>query len=174
MADERALTRAAYVAKAEAELSGLAARGVVFAGNALSPIVLAKGDPSEAELAGEGLLSGRDGDALRAALSRLGYAPEDWCALATCDASGSALPAALLAEAVAALSPLTIVACDDAAAAALGATFGAELPAGTVTWVRGMRMLALGGFAAALEAGEDARQRAWRWLKQVPPLGEPY
>lgn len=178
MADARDAQRNVHLEKAEAELSALEERGAVLAGNAFSSIVLLKGELSADELAGGVLLSGRDGDALRAALMRLGYAPHDWCALAVCDAAGTPLEAGLLAEAIAALSPLTLVACDGAAADALERALGDDLasaPApGAVVWARGMRILALGGFAAALEEGEAARQRAWRWLKQIPPLAEPY
>ena len=47
------------------------------------------------------------------------------------------------------------------------------LAPGEVADVLGMRVLALGGFAAAL-ADRDAKQVMWRRLKSVPPLGEPY
>ena len=47
------------------------------------------------------------------------------------------------------------------------------LEAGLVVDVLGMRVLNLGGFAAAL--GEEAqKQLMWARLKQLPPLGEPY
>ena len=178
MSGGRDSRRNVYAEKAAAELSALAERGVTFAGHAFSSILLIKGVLSEAEAAGEDLLAGRDGEALRAALLRLGYAPHDWCAMAACDAKGMPLAPELVAEAIAALSPLTLVACDDAAAellrAALGDDLAAGLTPGVVTWARGMRVLSLGGFAQALEAGEDERQRAWRWLKQIPPLAEPY
>ena len=49
----------------------------------------------------------------------------------------------------------------------------AMLVDGLVVHVAGMRVMALGGFEAALS---DARQKQVMWarLKQLPPLGEPY
>ena len=53
-----------------------------------------------------------------------------------------------------------------------------ELPAamlepGYIATVRGIRVMALGGFAAAL-ASPQAKQLMWARLKQLPPLGEPF
>ena len=73
--------RASRLAAAQQEFEGLAARGVRIDGDGFSHIVLVKGDLNEAEQAGGTLLAGDDGRALRAALLRLGYAPEDFCAL---------------------------------------------------------------------------------------------
>lgn len=68
---------------AEQELASLAGRGVRIAGNACSPIVLVKGDLDEAERSGGELAAGPDGAALRKALGAIGYAPEDFCVLAS-------------------------------------------------------------------------------------------
>ena len=73
--------KAALLAAERWELDALRARGVRMAGNAFSSIVLVKGSLNEAELSGAPLLSGADGTALRAALLRLGYPPEDFCVL---------------------------------------------------------------------------------------------
>ena len=184
MASERDARRRAYVDKAAAELDALAARGVRAGGNAFSSVLLAKGELSEAERAGEPAFSGADGTALRASLERLGYAPEDWTTLLTVDASGDPLDAALLREAVTALDPATLVCCDEAAAAALREAYAddlaalerldeAMLSAGTVARVCGMRVLNLGGFAAALGDAHE-KQVMWARLKQIPPLGEPF
>lgn len=184
MASERDARRRAYVDKAAAELDALAARGVRAGGNAFSSVLLAKGELSEAERAGEPAFSGADGTALRASLERLGYAPEDWATLLTADASGDPLDAALLREAVTALDPATLVCCDEAAAAALREAYAddlaalerldeAMLAAGTVARVCGMRVLNLGGFAAALGDAHE-KQVMWARLKQIPPLGEPF
>ena len=104
MATERDRRREAYVEKARAELSGLAARGVRMGGNAFSAVVLAKGDLSPEEQAGAELLSGPDGVALRKSLAKLGYEPEDWCTICLPEpGSPGALPAPLVREALAAL-----------------------------------------------------------------------
>ena len=74
-ADQR---REACAQKTTAELDGLAARGVRAGGNAMSPILVAKGERTADEVAGAELFSGADGAALKASLKALGYAPEDW------------------------------------------------------------------------------------------------
>ncbi|MCH3967387.1 MAG: hypothetical protein PHR15_07160 [Atopobiaceae bacterium] len=183
MPSERTDRRAAYVDKATVELRGLVEEGVVMSGNAFSQVLLAKGQPDAGELP-ERLLAGADGEALRAALAALGYAPEDWVGLATCDADGTALDSQTLRLAVTALDPATVIALDDAAAGALREAYGPELVAlpdlqaamlapGVVAQVAGMRMMGLGGFEAAL-ADKPAKQLMWARLKQVRPLGEPF
>ena len=47
------------------------------------------------------------------------------------------------------------------------------LSPGAVAHVCGMRVLNLGGFAAAL-ADAHEKQVMWARLKQIPPLGEPF
>ena len=184
MGPSREERRARYVAKAKAELDALVARGVQMAGNAFSSILLVKGEPSDDERTGGRLLAGEDGTALRAALQALGYAPEDWAALATWNGHGERLDADLLRETVCALDPATLVACDEAATelvreayaddlASLESFEEAMLADGVVAQVAGMRVLSLGGFAASL-ADKRQKQIMWHRLKQVPPLGEPY
>lgn len=183
MGPSREARRAAALDKARFELEGLTTRGVMMAGNAFSSVLLLKGELTECDRS-TGLLAGADGNALRAALQALGYAPQDWAGLATADAAGAALPADLLREAICALDPATLVVCDEAAAAPLREAYADDLAVqesfeeallaeGLVVQVAGMRVLALGGFEAALD---DARQKQLMWhrLKQLPPLGEPY
>lgn len=184
MASERDARRRAYVDKTTAELDALAARGVRAGGNAFSAVLLAKGELTEAEKDGAPAFSGADGTALRASLERLGYPPEDWATLLTVGEDGAPLDPETLREAVTALDPSTLICCDEAAAACLRDAFADDLAAlerleeamlspGTVARVCGMRVLNLGGFAAALG---DARQKQVMWarLKQIPPLGEPF
>ena len=155
-------------------------------GNAFSSVLLLKGEPAEHERAGGRLLSGEDGDALRAALQALGYAPEDWAGLATWDEGGAPLPEDLLREAICVLDPATLIVCDHAAADRIRETYASELELldakagerpmladGEPTVVAGMRTLSLGGFAAAL-ASKHEKQVMWYRLKKLPPLGEPY
>lgn len=177
-------SRPAYVAKTEAELTSLAKQGARVCGNAFSPLLLLKGQPNVEERSGADPLSGADGAALRAATTSLGYAPEEWCAALTVDAAGKPLSAVLLRELICALDPGTIVTADNAAAAALREAYAEEfaalssfeqamLTAGYVVHVLGLRVLNLGGFEAALDNPHE-KQRMWAYLKQIPPLGEPY
>ena len=109
---------------------------------------------------------------------------EDWAGLATWDGQGDLLGADLLREAVCALDPATLIICDEEAANAVREAYAADLASlesfeeamlaeGVVAQVAGMRVLNLGGFAAAL-ADKAQKQVMWRRLKQLPPLGEPY
>ena len=78
MPSDREARRDAYVAKARAELAGLASRGVCMSGNSFSSVLFVKGRLNVGEKDGRPLLSGKDGTALRKSLEALGYAPEDW------------------------------------------------------------------------------------------------
>lgn len=184
MASERDARRRAYLDKAGAEIDSLAARGVRMGGNAFSSVLLAKGELTEGEAAGDAPFSGADGRALRASLERLGYPPEDWEWLLASGADGEPLDAALLREAVCALDPATLVCCDEAAARLLREAYADELSSlesldeallapGTISRVLGMRVLNLGGFAAALSDAHE-KQVMWARLKRIPPLGEPF
>lgn len=170
----------AYVEKTRHELTELEEAGARTVGNAFSSVLLVKGEPGPAEKEGGAPFSGADGKALRAALLRLGYAPEDWAGV---DAAPPMSPA-LLRQAVTVLDPATLVLCDEAAAALARDAYAddlcglldlqdALLSPGRVVQVAGMRMLNLGGFEAAL-ASEHTKQVVWAYLKQLPPLGEPY
>lgn len=184
MASERDARRRACLDKTAEEVDSLAARGVVAGGNAYSTVLLVKGEPTEAERGGQAPFSGEDGTALKASLKALGYAPEEWEWLLTTGEGGEPLDAALLREAVCALDPATVVCCDEAAAASLRDAYADDLASlesleeallapGTVAHVCGMRVLNLGGFAAALSDAHE-KQVMWARLKKIPPLGEPF
>lgn len=184
MANVKEARRRACIDKTSAEVQGLEARGVVFGGNAFSSILFAKGQLTDGEKTGAQAFFSAEGQALQASIKALGYAPEEWETLLTCDAAGNPLDALLLREAVATLDPATLVCCDEAAAAAVREAFAddlailesfeeAMLEAGVVAHVCGMRVLNLGGFAAAL-ADPKQKQLMWARLKQIPPLAEPY
>ncbi len=195
MAVSNADRRNALLAAAQQELDALAARGVRMRGNAFSAIVLVKGELNANELAGGELLAGADGAALAAALERLGYAPEEFCALSAIAgpegegvspeaASGRPVAPALFREALEALDPEAVVLLDDTAASLMREAYAEELARieqfdmamlapGLVAHVLGRRVLALDGFEAALADGW-AKQRMWAYLKQLPPLGAPY
>lgn len=175
---------------AEQELASLAARGVRIAGNACSPIVLVKGDLDEAERSGGELAAGADGAALRAALGAIGYAPEDFCVLASVAgagdgavAVGEALPCDLFREALEALDPEAVLLLDNSAADVMRETYAdmlvaiddfdtAMLKPGLIAHVQGRRVLALDGFEAAL-TDKAAKQRMWAYIKQLTPAAAP-
>ncbi len=175
------------------ELDALTAQGVWMEGNAFSPVVLVKGQLNDAEAAGGNLLAGADGQALRASLTAIGYAPEDFCALAAvAQASdepaavpaGELLPQELFREALEALDPEAVILLDAPAADLMRETYAdalvaiedfdeAMLKPGLVAHVLGRRVLVLDGFEAAL-ADKREKQRMWAYLKQLPPAGAPY
>ena len=169
----------------EQELASLAGRGVRISGNACSPIVLVKGDLDEAECSGGELAAGADGAALRKALGAIGYAPEDFCVLASVAgagdgavAAGEALPCELFREALETLDPEAVLLLDNSAADVMRETYAdmlvaiddfdtAMLKPGLVAHVQGRRVLALDGFEAAL-TDKAAKQRMWAYIKQLP------
>ncbi len=175
------------------ELDALTAQGVWMEGNAFSPVVLVKGQLNDAEAVGGNLLAGADGQALRASLTAIGYAPEDFCALAAvAQASdepaavpaGELLPQELFREALEALDPEAVILLDTPAADLMRETYAdalvaiedfdeAMLKPGLVAHVLGRRVLVLDGFEAAL-ADKREKQRMWAYLKQLPPAGAPY
>ena len=167
----------------EQELALLAGRGVRIAGNACSPIVLVKGDLDEAERSGGELAAGPDGAALRKALGAIGYAPEDFCVLASVAGVGDGLPCELFREALEALDPEAVLLLDDRAADTMRETYAdmlvaiddfdtAMLKPGLVAHVQGRRVLALDGFEAAL-TDKAAKQRMWAYIKQLTPAAAP-
>lgn len=181
----------AFVRATEQELVSLGDRGVRMTGCAFSPIVLVKGELNEAERAGGDLLAGADGTALRAALAALGYAPEDFCALAAVldgSANGRAadepLPTSLFREALEALDPEAVLLLDGVAADAMREAYAdalvaiedfdtAMLKPGLLAHVLGRRVVALDGFEAALSDPRE-KQRMWAYIKLLSPAGAPY
>lgn len=159
-------------------------------GNACSPIVLVKGDLDEAERSGGELAAGPDGAALRKALGAIGYAPEDFCVLASVAgagdgavAVGETLPCELFREALESLDPEAVLLLDNSAADAMRETYAdmlvaiddfdtAMLKPGLVAHVQGRRVLALDGFEAAL-TDKAAKQRMWAYIKQLTPAVAP-
>ncbi|AEB06261.1 hypothetical protein Corgl_0134 [Coriobacterium glomerans PW2] len=178
--------RNALVAAAEAEFHDLERRGVQVAGNVFTTILLVKGELNEQERAGSRLLGGPDGTALRSALLRLGYAPENFCALSAVDPAhpSATLDHRLFREAVEAIDPEDIILLDEVAAEAMLEAYPDSLERnngsrheglepGLVVRVLGRRVIALDGFERAL-ATPRAKQRMWAYLKQLSPLGAPY
>ena len=162
------------------EIAALGNAGFSLSGNACATVCLVKGELDTRELAGAPLLSGADGDALRAALDRLGYPADSWAGISSCvrapDGSWKPASPADLAWAVEVCEPSVVIALDGAAGLALRKAWGlddAGVCVGEVTRVHGRRYLELGGFASAL-ADAAAKRVMWERLKLVPPLGMPY
>ncbi len=182
MSTSQSQKKEAIAQAAEQELTSLAVRGVRIVGNACSPIVLVKGDLDEAERSGGELAAGPDGAALRKALGAIGYAPEDFCVLASV-AVGETLPCELFREALEALDPEAVLLLDNNAADVMRETYAdmlvaiddfdtAMLKPGLVAHVQGRRVLALDGFEAAL-TDKAAKQRMWAYIKQLTPAAAP-
>ena len=166
------------LARTREEALQLAEAGFACAGSAVAQVGFLKGELSDGELAGGELLGGADGAALRASLAKLGYPEGCWAALSTRvrTAGQPWRPASPedLAWAIEVVDPELVCALDDEAARALQAAWGLDVPLedGRVTRVLGRRVLALGGFEAAL-GDARSKQVMWARLKLVPPLGEP-
>lgn len=174
----------ALVAAAKAQVESLEERGVRIVGTATSPIVLVKGELNEAERVGGELLAGPDGTALRACLSKLGFAPEDFCGLACSTTDGAPLGLDLFREALETLDPEAVVVLDNTARDLVRECYAdalvviddfdtAMLKPGLVAPVLGRRVLALDGFEAAL-SDKAEKQRMWAYLKQIKPAAAPY
>ena len=187
MSTSQSQKKEAIAQAAEQELASLVGRGVRIAG---SPIVLVKGDLDDAERSGGELAAGADGAALRKALGAIGYAPEDFCVLASVAGAGDgavavghALPCDLFREALEALDPEAVLLLDNSAADVMRETYAdmlvaiddfdtAMLKPGLVAHVQGRRVLALDGFEAAL-TDKAAKQRMWAYIKQLTPAAAP-
>lgn len=176
--------RRAAIEKTNAERDALTARGLVLTGYVGSEAMILKGSPGPAERSGAELLSGADGVALRAALLKLGYAPESWLGMACWKRDGSQASPDDLRLAVATLGPGCLIVEDEAAADLVRLTFADELAAlddfsaamlepGWVARILGMRVMALGGFEEAL-ADDYEKRVMWARLKGVPSEGSPY
>lgn len=176
-------TREAYVAKVRAEVQALVDRGLVMAGQVLSPVLVLRGDT--AALGDEaGPLTADEEAALGACLNRLGYEPGAWVTMLTCDGEAKPLSVDLLRTAIMALGPQTIIAADDGATRALRDVFAPELvlmadldqallAPGEVTNLLAMRVMALGGLTTSASPKAD-KALMWHRLQQLRPLDAPY
>lgn len=174
-----------YVAKVKAEVATLSARGIILAGSAMAQNLFIKGELSQQEAANpKEFFKGEDGRALRASLTTLGYAPEDWQAMSAVFVTGAPLDTQSFCLAIAALCPSTLIACDETAAQCIREAYAqnlkdlpkleeALLEPGLVVHLLGMRVINLGGFEAALQDAK-LKQRMWSYLKKLTPLAQPY
>lgn len=169
MSDRGAELSSMYDAKVRAELAdadyaaGLTAPS--WSGVPLASIVAVKGVPGEAERAGEPVLSGADGEALRKALAALG---EDTELLAVL--SRSAKPEGdreRLRVQLASADPSVVIALDAAAAADVSEAFGVGgLPFGEPVRLAGTVLLAVDGLEESL-GDESRKKRVWRQLQSL-------
>ena len=184
MESRRFRQKVAFMDKENAELKSLTDKGLVVSGNALSSVILLKGKLNDQDLSSEGLLSGRDGDALRASLVALKYQPQDWLAISTLDSNNNSINPLLLRQAISVASPTTVIICDEEACEVFRNTFAEELASlpeileamlapGQLAHILGMRVINLGGFEASLDDMAQ-KQTVWSYLKKVPCTNQPY
>ena len=182
MVPEQNTVKEAYFNKENSQFQQLLDKGLVMSGNAGSSVCILKGQLTQKDKTA--LLSGRDGDALRAALKALGYEPYDWVAFATSYISDADIPYALLRQAVSACSPAVVILCDGQAVNVFRDAWADELSAlpelddalmapGKVVRLLGMRVLNLNGFESSLQNPAE-KQEKWAWLKQIPCQTKPY
>lgn len=170
----------AYAGKTRAELEE--ADGYLVAeelassnGDPFATVMLVKGLPGPAELAGGAAITGRDGEAVNKALGALGFDPEStFRTLARAKrADADERVRTRLRIQVEAVDPSVVVALDKVAAADLSAAFEIErLQPGAPIRRLGRTLLAVDGLEESL--GDQARKkRVWSQLQALSPLRSP-
>ena len=140
------------------------------AGDPFATVMLVKGLPGPAEIAGDPVLSGADGDAARKALAALGFDPESVFRTLSRPGgvAGTGAGARLRAQ-IEAVDPYAVLALDDAAGEDLAAACGAAALKTGVIDASGPRiLLAVAGLEASLE-DPVAKRRVWRQLQALKP-----
>lgn len=177
--DPHAAAGTAFAEKARAELAAADALVpgsdlVAWSGALLAQVVLVKGLPGPAEVAGGAALSGPDGEAADKALIALGWPEGSWFATVSrpepdADAGSIASRLRLQLEAV---DPLVIVALDDVAADDVAAAFDLPQPPapGRPALFRGRRFVAVRDFEHSL-GDPQGKRAAWRQLQDAAPPG---
>ena len=174
--------RALHEARAKAELAAadMLAPGsdrVAPTGALLAEIAAVKGLPGPAEASGGAALSGADGAALGKALQALGWAADTVFYTLSRPEPGMDHKRAAdrLRMQLEAVDPQVIVVLDAEAASDVAEAFGCARPepGGSPLRVLGRRIVAIGGFEAAL-ADPKAKQRVWAQLKAAKPEGPAY
>jgi hypothetical protein len=140
------------------------------AGDPFAAVMLVKGLPGPAEIAGDPVLNGADGDAACKALAALGFDPESVFRTLS-RPGGAAGPGAVarLRAQIEAVDPYAVVALDDAAGQDLAAACGAAALKPGVVDASGSRMLlVVDGLEASLQ-DPVAKRRVWRQLQALKP-----
>lgn len=167
-----------YAAKVRAEMRAadllLPGADVIPAAGSLTPVVLAvKGSPGPAELAGGSALSGADGEALRKALTALGFDAERLAAVVsrpTGDAEESRVTSRLRLL-VSALDPDVVLALDVSAGADVAGALRTDVPLPGNPVRAGYRtMLVVDGLESSL-ADEQRKRRVWAQLRVLGRSG---
>ena len=186
----------AATAPAEALLAQLQAYTPYLCGQVAAEVLLVKGIPGPAELAGGGVFSGPDGPALSAILERLGWGSANWLGVLLGWEDRPDLSAYDLRLIIEIDDPLLVIATDVAACRLLLAAMtlpaaaeadwlyeneSASAPIASVSppispptaWqvgseiqLLGRRFFALEGFEASL-TDTHAKQQVWMQLKQI-------
>ncbi|MDR0459312.1 MAG: hypothetical protein LBG68_02460 [Coriobacteriales bacterium] len=167
--------------------SGLQPFKAYLAGSPGADVLLIKGLAGAAELAGKAVLSGKDGKALQAALTSLGWGTDNWCAIICSPPDYPILSAGQLHQLIEILDPLLIITLDasarqktqdalvessnsrqtaDQAALLSLTTTPAAWRAGAEIYLMGRHLLALDDFESSLE-NNSSKQRVWAELKQI-------
>lgn len=145
-------------------------------GNRFARVLVVKGIPGTAELAGKPPFFGADGQALEAAFSSLGLGTNAWCGVVSRLPKKKALSAGELRMIIETIDPLLLVALDRDAAVLMQESFGKELMPdiprpGIKTMVLGRTYVVVDGFETALvseskDKGESKR-RVWKELSVI-------
>lgn len=167
--------------------SGLQPFKAYLAGSPGADVLLIKGLAGVAELAGKAVLSGKDGQALQAALTSLGWGTDNWCAILCSPPDLPSLSTGQLHQLIEILDPLLIITLDtsarqktqdalvdssnskqtaDQAAMLSLTTTPAVWRAGAEIYLLGRHLLALDDFESSLE-NNSSKQRVWAELKQI-------
>ncbi|MCE5191793.1 MAG: hypothetical protein LLG08_08560 [Actinomycetia bacterium] len=160
---------AVCAAKARAELAAADKRvdaPIRWSGSVFPTVVLVKGEPGPAELAGGSALSGADGEAATKALEALGVAGPTWSTVSRPRTPGDATSVGLrLREQICAVDPAVVIALDSTARDDVVAAFGLSvLPFGEPIAVLGVVLLAVDGLEQSLT--DEARKRTvWKQLQ---------
>lgn len=180
-AEDSAAIEKLFAAKVRAELEEsdrLAPGADVFrwSGDVFAEVVLVKGDPGPAEVAGGAALSGPDGEAARKALAALGFDPESaFATVARPEPSiGDALLRRRLKMQVETVDPYAVVALDSTAAREIALAFDlSSLPFGVEVFSDGRVFVSVDGLEASL-GDESARRRVWNQFRALKPRPESF
>ncbi|MBR2834145.1 MAG: hypothetical protein IKE43_00320 [Coriobacteriales bacterium] len=163
-----------YLDRAHEEFEYLRQFGVQMSGYAFPTVLFIKGELNVSEKTGQPLLGGQDGDALRAALDRLGYTENEWAACSIANVQNRTADGIdILLLTIETFDPELVIAldktaCDDL----LGIWDLGSLAIGEPGRHQGRRVLLLDGFETALKSMSE-KQRMWAYLKTVKPLSAP-
>lgn len=173
--------RAQHEARVKAELAAADAMlpgsdAVPSTGARFASLVAVKGLPGPAEASGKAAMSGADGEAVRKALSALGWDTDSLFYVLSRPGSSTDAPrrAARLRLQIEAVDPEFVLAVDAEAAADVAEALGLEHARfGMLQRVGGRRILACDGLEASL-TDASRKKRVWSQLKSASPPATVY